>query len=128
MFDHKPRLLFVDDDPQVLRAYVRILQRDFTVESEADGSLALRRIAKAPCFDVILCDRDLGEGLSGQDFFESLPIDLQWRTVIWTGHEPDGDDAFVAALGDRYFMKPGHLTALVSLLMHVARVPPRVAA
>jgi len=128
MFDHKPRLLVVDDDPQVLRAYARILQHDFTVESCADGTSALRRIAKAPCFDVILCDRYLAKGLSGQDVFESLSIDLQWRTVICSGCEPDEDDAFAAALGDRFFMKPGHLSALVLLLLRVARVPPQVAA
>ncbi len=128
MFDDKPRLLVIDDDLQVLRAYGRILQRDFTIEGETNGVSALRRIANEPCFDVILCDRNLGWGLSGQDVFESLSLDLRRRTVICSGSTPDDDDAFAAALGERFFMKPGHLPSLISLLLDVARMSPCAAA
>lgn len=128
MFDRKPRLLVVDDDPLVRRAYARILQHDFTVESEGDATRALRRLANDRSFDAILCDRNLGYDLSGQDFFESLSRDLQGRTVMCSGAEPDETDVFAAALGERYFLKPGHLSELVRLLLRVARVPPRAAA
>lgn len=128
MFDQKPRLLVVDDEILVRRAYTRVLGHDFTVESDADALRALRRIANDASFDVVLCDRKLGLGMSGQDFFESLPLHLQRHTVMCSGTEPDADDAFAAALGDRFFMKPGHVGDLVRLLLRVAHVSPRAAA
>jgi CheY-like chemotaxis protein len=101
----------------------------FTVESEADGMVALRRIAEGPPFDAILCDRYLAPGvMSGDDFFESLPVELQVRTIMCSGAEPDEHDAFAAALGDRFLLKPVSVPALVSILLRVARVPPQAAA
>jgi CheY-like chemotaxis protein len=131
VFDRKPRLLIIDDDPLVLRAYARILQHEFTVECESEAPSALRRIANGDCFDVILCDLHLGPSVSGQDFFELLPPDLQVRTIVCTGAAPDEDDAFAKALGDHFFMKPGRVGALGAILhrvAHAGRLPPRVAA
>lgn len=128
MFDLKPRLLVIDDDAQLRRLYARVLRHDFTVETEADAKRALRRIVDGPGFDVILCDRNLADGMSGQDFFESLSLDLQGRVVMCSGAEPEVHDAFAAARGDRYVMKLGHIAALISILLRVARVSAWAAA
>jgi CheY-like chemotaxis protein len=128
MFDRKPRLLVIDDEAQILRAYSRVLMHDFVVETEPDAARALRRIAQSPPFDVVLCDRYLAQGLSGQAFFESLRLDLQGRTVMCSGTKPAIDDLFAASLGDRFFLKLGHVSTLISLLLRVAGPSPRAAA
>ena len=124
MFDPKPRLLVIDDDPQIRRVYARVLHRDFRIESESDGSRALGRIAEGDYFDVILCDLDLGESISGQDFFESLPVALQNRTVISSATDPAEGDSFATALGDRFFMKLGSVATLIAILLHVVHAGP----
>jgi CheY-like chemotaxis protein len=120
MFDPKPRLLLIDDDAHVRRAYVRVLRHDFEIDPQDGAAGALIGLATGPAVDVILCDRDLGAGMSGQGFFESIPLELQERTVMCSGTEPDEDDAFANGLGDRYFLKPGHVATLIATLLRLA--------
>lgn len=128
MIETKLRLLVIDDDPQVRRMYDRTLQHAFAVETVADGTGALQRLACSPRFDVVLCDWQLAPGMSGQDVFEALCPELQARVVMCSGAEPEDDDGFRARLGDRFVLKLGPIAALVSLLRRVARSLPRAAA
>jgi CheY-like chemotaxis protein len=121
MLTSRPRLLVIDDDVLVRRAYLRVLRHDFLVEEVSGARTALARIALGVTFDVIVCDLNLGEGESGQDFFDSLSPDLQTRVVICTGTEPAADDAFAAALGERFWVKDRSIAVLLPLLRRVAR-------
>ena len=121
MFESKPRVLVIDDDAQVLRAFSRLLSRHFLVESEAAAAPALRRLAGGESFDVILCDRNLPGGMSGQDFFEAVDPAVQKRIVICSGAPLAPDDAFAAVLGSRFFLKSSDAAGLAALLLRVAR-------
>jgi len=122
-----PHLLLIDDDAQIRRALVRMLGRDFTVHCAADAQSALAMIDGttrdgARMFDVILCDLHL-PAMSGHAFYDEVrrrSVHVAERIVIITGSEPAADDAFAMALGDRYVMKTGPLSALVTRLRHVA--------
>jgi CheY-like chemotaxis protein len=127
MFDLKPQLLVIDDDVQIRRVYGRLLVQDFVVETEAEAWNALRRIAAGAHFDVILCDVNLGCGMSGPEFFEAAPRYLQRRIVMCSASPPEANDAFAAELGPRYVAKLGNIDGLISLLNSVAGVPPRFA-
>jgi CheY-like chemotaxis protein len=117
----KPRVLVIDDDRQVLRIFERLLADDFTVTTEVSAADALERMHHGDSFDVILCDRNLGPGMSGQDFYATVSPEVQSRIVICSGSVFDPNDAFVAALGERIFFKTHTGAELVALLERVAR-------
>lgn len=112
--------MIIDDDPQTGRTYARLLARDFDVDVLGDAREAQRRLAAGERVDVILCDRGLGPGLSGQDFFDCLSLELQQRVVIFSGTEPAPDDAFAASLGDRYHFKLASIASLIAVLLRAA--------
>lgn len=114
----KPHILVIDDDSMTRIAFRRMLSNLFVIEAVeyADGAVA--RIEAGERFDAILCDLNL-VGTSGQDFYErtlALAPDQAARVVILTGSSPVENDAFAAALGDRYVLKTGCLGDLVSKL------------
>jgi signal transduction histidine kinase len=63
------RILVVDDEPLMLRAFERALG-DHDVVTAADGRAALA-LCMSETFDLILCDIMM-PGLNGRDFFEML--------------------------------------------------------
>jgi DNA-binding response OmpR family regulator len=118
--DLKPRLLMVDDDALVLRTYERVFRDEFIVELETDAADALGRIAVGVHYDAILCDRNLGAGMSGEAFFRAVAQAVKDRIVMWSGLLPAIDDVFARGLGDRYFHKSGSLSSLVAVVRRVA--------
>ncbi len=125
MLELKPRLLIIDDDPHVLRAYARVLSPHFTAETESNATTALERIRTGALFDVVLCDRNLGQGMSGIAFFGALPLSLQRHFVMYSGSDPALDDVFASALGERFFSKLGSAAALIGVLLRAAGAPER---
>jgi ActR/RegA family two-component response regulator len=65
------RILFVDDELEVLQGLIRLLRRRYDVVTATDVPTALGAVAAEPNFAVALCDLDL-PGKSGIAFFESL--------------------------------------------------------
>jgi PAS domain S-box-containing protein len=65
-----PRILIVDDDPQVGNMLRRLLERDYHVTVTTGASSALAQAASSRV-DVILCDLMMPD-LSGMAFFERL--------------------------------------------------------
>jgi CheY-like chemotaxis protein len=130
-----PHLLLIDDDAQIRRVFTRMLSRHFVMACVGDVRTALGLIDGGMIFDVFLCDLNLPE-VSGEDFYDDLKrrsAALAERVVIVTGSEPDEDDAFATALGDRYLRKTGVIRDLVATLTRFAfprlsRPPAPVAA
>jgi CheY-like chemotaxis protein len=122
MIDLKPRLLMVDDDVPVVRVYERAFRDEFIVDRVAGAADALERIAAGVHYDAILCDRNLGGGMSGEAFFRAVAQAVRDRIVMWSGVLPTFDDAFALALGERYFHKAGSLSSLDALVRRVAGV------
>jgi CheY-like chemotaxis protein len=84
------RALVVDDDREVGRALARLLwERGYTAVTVApSGESALWHIADGPAPSLIICDRDLGTGITGLEFWHMIPSELFHRTVFFTG-EPE---------------------------------------
>jgi CheY-like chemotaxis protein len=62
------QVLVVDDEPGILRALTRLLQRDgHTIETATDGQAALARLREGD-YDLILCDLRMPE-FDGQTFY-----------------------------------------------------------
>jgi len=89
------RVLLVDDDVAVRRAYERLLSRHgFSVETAEDGKAAIAKIAAAP-FDVILSDVSMPE-MDGLAFLRNVRThDLDVPVVLMTG-DPGLDSAMRA--------------------------------
>jgi EAL domain-containing protein (putative c-di-GMP-specific phosphodiesterase class I) len=123
MSDQAPRLLLVDDDEAILRAYKKALSmRGMTVETAANGRLALQQMDSAP-FDAIVSDVSMPE-MGGLEFLRAVRLrDLDVPVILTTG-EP-GLDSAVQAIeygAFRYLFKPVELKALEETIQRAVRL------
>ena len=109
-----PRVMVVDDDPQIRSLYADFLA-GFDVVTAAGGREALDRLDGS--VDVLLVDRQM-PGLSGDEVAEQVRArSVGCAIALVTGVDPDLD--IVDAGIDGYAVKPvsrGELTTLVSRL------------
>lgn len=85
------RVLVVDDDPAVLRAFRRVLQSEHEIVTARDGSEALRVLLGGTRVDAIICDIGMPK-LDGPAFFSELfelRPQLMPRVVFCTGGAPN---------------------------------------
>jgi CheY-like chemotaxis protein len=85
------RVLVVDDDPAVLRAFRRVLQGDHEIVTALDGTEALRIVLGGTRVDAIICDIGMPK-LDGPAFFSELfelRPQLMPRVVFCTGGPPN---------------------------------------
>jgi CheY-like chemotaxis protein len=115
----RPRLLLVDDDPQVARAVGRMLEHSgFEVTTCGDAEGALERFRGDPAaFDAVVTDQSLPR-MSGDALTSALlAIRPGLPVVICTGYSEGVDDERARALGARaFFPKPLDLRELVAVL------------
>jgi EAL domain-containing protein (putative c-di-GMP-specific phosphodiesterase class I) len=101
------RLLLVDDDPAITRAYGASLARHgVTVETASNGKAAAERV-KEGTFDVIMSDISMPE-MTGIDFLKAVRAhDLDVPVILMTG-EPGLESAVRAVEygAFRYLAKP----------------------
>lgn len=85
MIEAAHRVLMVDDDGEVLRAYVRSLRRQgLTIESASDGQSAIERMRREP-FDAIISDIAM-PGMGGLDFLQAVrEQDPDLPVILMTG-------------------------------------------
>ena len=83
--EHQARVLIIDDEPAVARAYQRLLARRHEVEVLTDAREA-RALLETREFDVVLCDLMMPE-VDGVMLFESLASQphLQQRFIFCSG-------------------------------------------
>ena len=117
----EPRVLVVDDDPQMLRAVSNALRaREYAVLTANDGESALDLLAGDEV-DLILLDLGL-PGLGGHDVIERL---RSWsQTPIIVVSVRDANDEKVAALdagADDYLTKPFATKELLARMRAVLR-------
>jgi CheY-like chemotaxis protein len=85
------RVLVVDDDPTVLRAFRRVLAADHEVLTARDGAEALRVVLGGARVDAIICDIGMPK-LDGPAFFSELfelRPQMMPRVVFCTGGQPN---------------------------------------
>lgn len=85
------RVLVVDDDPTVLRAFRRVLSADHEIVTARDGAEALRVVLGGKRVDAIICDIGMPK-LDGPTFFSELfelRPQMMPRVVFCTGGMPN---------------------------------------
>jgi EAL domain-containing protein (putative c-di-GMP-specific phosphodiesterase class I) len=107
MPDPQNRILLVDDDAAVLRAYTKVLtSRGWNVEAAGDGTQAVEKLRGAP-FGAIVSDVSMPQ-MGGLDFLRVVrEHDLDVPVILMTG-QPELDSAIRAVEygAFRYLVKP----------------------
>ena len=129
------QVLVVDDDPGILNALTRLLQRDgHTVQTATDGQAALAFLQEGS-YDLILCDLLMPE-LDGQTLYgllqRQLPALCQ-RMIFLTGDTLSPDSMlFVEQCGQPWIPKPCSIDEIrttmaqvLPALMHDTPAEPR---
>jgi CheY-like chemotaxis protein len=112
-------VLLIDDNALALRSLSRLLSGRFTVTSVASAEQAIVLVDGGARFDTILCDLDLGPGLSGRDLYNHLVgrcPEQAAHFLIFSGEPPSAGDP----LADRYLLKPATVWDLVERVVAIA--------
>ena len=121
MSDHTPRVLVVEDDPELQRALaLNLTARGFAVTTASDGTAALNEAA-AVSPDVIVLDMGLPD-LDGMDIIRAIRGYTRTPIVVLSGRSGSGDkvDALDAGADD-YVTKPFDVNELVARLRAATR-------
>jgi PAS domain S-box-containing protein len=115
------RILVVDDEVTLIRAYRRLLGRYHQVVATYGGQEALGILATDQKFDLILCDLMM-PGTDGVDVYEALQDnhpELLQRLVFATGGPTSARaQAFLRRPGVVYLDKPISTEALIQFVAH----------
>ncbi len=116
-----PRVLVVEDDPEMQRALaLNLTARGFEVTTAADGTAALNAAASGSP-DVIVLDMGLPD-LDGMDIIRAIRGYTRTPIVVLSGRSGSGDkvDALEAGADD-YVTKPFDVNELVARLRAATR-------
>ncbi|MBL8910074.1 MAG: HDOD domain-containing protein [Archangium sp.] len=108
MNDHKPRILFVDDDLNILDAFRNLLRRnrkEWDLVFAADGAAALETLEREPC-DIIVTDMRM-PGMDGPELLERIRD--RWPgtgRVVLSGHAETEAMVRAAAASHQFLAKP----------------------
>jgi CheY-like chemotaxis protein len=120
----KPVVLFVDDDPLIVKLYRREFgDTELSAEFAQSGEQALMRIASPTPPDVVVCDL-LMPGMSGAELYQrALSLDPIWkkRFLFTTGFGTlDHISSFIDAIGGRVLRKPVAMHELREAIRYAA--------
>ncbi|PJB75350.1 MAG: hypothetical protein CO095_03830, partial [Armatimonadetes bacterium CG_4_9_14_3_um_filter_58_7] len=109
-----PRVLCVDDEPQILEGLKLVLRKSFEVRTATSGEEALRQMDDNGPFTVILSDMRM-PGVNGTQFLaEARARDPLAVRILLTGHADI--EAAISAINEgwvfRFLLKPCERTAL----------------
>lgn len=118
------RLLFVDDEANILRSYKRAFGKLHDVVTVTSGKEALAAIEERPDFDLVICDLSM-PAMSGMQLFqivkECYPA-LADRFVFATGGSSQRElEDFLRSIPNRVLEKPFDLGVLRALLAELQR-------
>jgi len=119
----KPRVLVVDDEEPLRRAYIRILESAGNVVTEASNGNEARQLILSESFDVILTDLSMPE-LDGLQLVRAVRgRDLDVPVIIVTANPSVESAAEAVELGAlRYLVKPVPVEMLVSTVAQADRL------
>ena len=81
----QPTVLFVDDEPMLLRAVARIFRGRFELHTAEDARRGLELLSGSACFDVLLVDFRMPR-MYGRAFLDrARVIAPEAAQVVWTG-------------------------------------------
>ena len=117
------RVLIVEDDALVRRAYERVLRRQFDITSVPSGAHGIDALKEAP-FSALLSDMDL-PGMTGLELLQVVRGSNPELPVLFvTGHPSmESAQAAVALGASSYLTKPVDAVALTDALLRAIRGP-----
>ena len=111
----KPKVLIVDDNALVRRMIAHLLSEMAFTVVEANSAEAARAPLANDNFDVLLCDDDLGAGLSGSSFIAGEATLMPPTVVLMSGKpRPNG-----LLDSTHYLGKPFTLAQLSAVLPNI---------
>ncbi len=121
------RVLVIDDEPQLLRAYRRLLGRDHEVSVANGGAAGLALIEKDPAFDVVVCDLMMPD-VDGVKIYRSLDRiapHLKPRIVFSSGGAfTRRAEELLSSIPNPFLPKPadpGELLEIIEQVRHASR-------
>ncbi|NVB78234.1 MAG: response regulator [Kofleriaceae bacterium] len=119
------RIMFVDDEPNILRSYSRVFGKTHDIVLAQDGLQALTALEANADFDLIVCDLSMPT-MSGMELFsvigERYPR-LVDRVVFATGGATQRDiEEFLSSITNLVLEKPFDMKVLRELIADVQRV------
>jgi CheY-like chemotaxis protein/two-component sensor histidine kinase len=121
------RVAIIDDEPPLLRALTRILDKRHSVRSFQSAEAALKAIDEGDRFDVILCDVMMPV-VTGIEFFHRLAKDkpeLAERVVFLSGGSANPTvRAALGALPNRRLEKPCDTDKLLEVIAATPKLDP----
>ncbi len=112
------RVLFVDDEENILHGYKRTLRREFTVDIATSGAQALAMIDAAPAYPVIVSDMRMPQ-MDGVQFLSEVSRRYPDTVRIMLTGQADMQDA-IAAVNEghifRFLTKPCDSVTLTKAL------------
>src|SRR5687768_8778040 len=105
----RPRMLVVDDSPQMKRFLERFFGDAFEVEGVSDGSVALERLEAGSTYDVVVLDLSMPvlDGRELYDIMQQRFPQLVDRVVILTGGAvSSADERFLRSVPNPVVGKP----------------------
>jgi CheY-like chemotaxis protein len=102
------KILFVDDEPQALDGYHRLLQPEFRIETAASGAEALAKLACSGPYAVVVCDMRMPE-MDGLQLLQRIKLKFPDAVRVMLTGNMDQETA-VKAVNDgnvfRFLNKP----------------------
>ena len=106
-------ILLVEDHADTANVFARMLRRDgfeVTIASTAAGA---GEICNQKCFDLLICDLQLPDGLGNQVLNAARATAPGTRGIVVSGHDNPSKLAEAKAMGfEEYFLKPIDYQAL----------------
>jgi CheY-like chemotaxis protein len=121
-YPDQPRILHVEDDPDVLDVVRHALETDFTIVSAPTLAIARQQLAEEEAFKLVILDLTLSDGL-GKDLIPAL-VDAAGRpipTIVFTAQ--DGTPELAAQVEAVLTKSRGNLTTLVEAVRSVITSP-----
>jgi CheY-like chemotaxis protein len=121
----RPRMLVVDDSPQMRRFLERFFGDAFEVESASDGSVALERLEAGSSYDVLVLDLAMPvlDGRELYDIMQQRFPDLVDRVVILTGGAvSSADERFLRSVPNTVVNKPFDNDDLRAIVLRTAGI------
>lgn len=123
LFDSPPKLLCVDDEPQVLEGLKRNLFEDFEVYTATSGAEALQVLQNEGPFEVLVCDMRMPQMNGAELLGRARRLNLETTRVLLTGHSDM--EAAISAVNEgaifRFLAKPCPPEVLRTALADAAR-------
>jgi CheY-like chemotaxis protein len=120
------RILLIDDEVMVLKAFSRLLAHEGDVTAIEDANAALDLLRAGERFDVIFCDMQLKvmDAAEFEGHLRAIDARMLDRLVIVSGGPTsDAAHAYLSAPGRRVVYKPPDIQALRALARSFKPLP-----